>query len=232
MHISRAQSLLITIALLIAFFGASWWFTQSESGRQIDLTQVAEMAPATPSAPPLDERAPAESAVATSTPVPAAEISALLANASQDGSKFMLKDFHRSETRGGRSVWEITGSQGRYYPETNSAKVLDAKLTLHRKHNQEIVLTADQITISLQGTGLERADAEGHVVITHDKTTVLTTDHLEYESATGRVTAPGRVTIVGERIDLSGEGLEGELDTKRFTLLRDVSTTLKPPPSS
>ena len=235
MRITRRQSLIITVLILAAFFTLSIWFFRGEQAARLDLTSQnsswATSAP-TPTPKAVDPAGSLSSlppiVPSNQTPRVDPQVSALIEQATGEGSKFMLKDFHRSEMRAGKAVWEIKGSEGRYFPETNSATVSDAVLTLHRSHDHHVQLTAREVTIFLQGPGLKNAEAKGAVVITYDETTTLKTEFARFDNETGKITAPDKVRIEGESLDLTGIGLDGDLNAKEFRLAREVTTVLKP----
>lgn len=140
----------------------------------------------------------------------------------------MLKEFQRAEIRDGRKVWEAKGSQGQYFPENNTARIIDAKVWMYKKDGKVIVLSAGEALLHLQGAGLKGADASKGVTIVYDGKETMQTDSLTYDKEKDFILAPGHVEITGEMIDISGDELQGQLQENNFTLKRNVSTVLKP----
>jgi len=209
MRITRNQSIVFATAALIGFFVLASWLGRSP--RNVDLADLAR--PAT------------TSTAATPTPLAAPGVSTA---AVADPSNFMMKDFHRSETRDGKLIWEVVAARGQYFPESSSAKVNDAVVTMYRKNGQTIELRAAEATLYLEGVGLTRTEASGKVTVVYDRTTTLVTESATYDHTTNLVRAPGLVTITGELVDISGEELLGNIETKEFNLKRNVTTTIRP----
>lgn len=201
MKISKNQSLVLAVSIIALFFVIGILFMPKPSK-----IPVANLPQQTPTAAP--------------TPEPGV-------TPSQE-SKFMLKEFQRAEIREGRKVWEAKGSQGQYFPENNTAKVLDAKVWMFQKDGKVVVLSAGEALLRMQGVGLKGADATKGVVIVYDDKETLETESLSFDKENDRIHAPGHVQITGAMIDISGEELEGKLQTNDFILKKNVSTVIKP----
>lgn len=144
-------------------------------------------------------------------------------------SKFVLKEFSRSETRDGKKLWEVKAKSGQYYPESNTAKLEEATLWMFRDEGGPVELKAGHAKLYLKGVSLASAQVEGNVVINYpDKKVTLETDAAEFNQEKNSVSALGKVTIHGELLDIVGEGLSADLNTREFHLERDVKTVVKP----
>ena len=73
-------------------------------------------------------------------------------------SGVVLKDFHRSEVKDGKTIWEIQGTSGKYIPEKNMAEILSPTLTVSRTADEHIVLVGKRALLYLSGTELSRAE--------------------------------------------------------------------------
>jgi LPS export ABC transporter protein LptC len=204
MKITKNQSLALAVSIIALFFVCGVYFMPQSTTR----------------VPSVEDSHPASLA----TPLPGSTVPA----SPSPESKFILKDFERSEIRDGRKEWEAKGSQGQYFPENNSAKILNAKVWVYKKDGQVITLTAGEALLHLQGVGLSAADASKGVVIVYNNQEKLETDSLTYDKNKNLVSAPGFVKITGDSIDISGDELSGNLETKEFVLKRNVSSVLKP----
>ena len=202
MKITKNQSLVLAVSIIALFFAIGIWFMprSAKLPSNSTLTQAATPVP---------------------TPVETSE------TPSQE-SKFMLKEFQRAEIRDGRKVWEAKGVQGQYFPENNTAKIIEAKLWMYKKDGKVIVLNAGEALLRLQGAALKGADASKGVVVVYDDKQTLETDSLTYDKEKDLLFAPGFVQITGETIDISGDELEGDLQDNSFILKKNVSTVLKP----
>lgn len=143
-------------------------------------------------------------------------------------SRFVLGTFERSETRDGKKLWEIKAQRGEYFPESNSAAVEDALLTLYRE-NKPVELQAARATITLSGTSLTKADLTGGVKMVYlDQNVTVETPSAVIDMSANEVSAPGSVLVSGPDFEMHGNKFEGDLKSHNFRLSERVTTILRP----
>ena len=169
---------------------------------------------------PKSDLASKSSASQIPLPTPAADTTAT--------SRFVLGTFERNETRDGKKLWEIKAQRGEYFPESNSASVEEATLTLYRE-NKPVELKAARATITLTGTSLHRADLAGGVKMVYlDQNVTVETSDAMIDMTENRVSAPGSVSVNGPDFEMHGNKFEGDLKTHNFRLTERVTTILRP----
>lgn len=208
MHITKKQSLVIAIGTILLFFVVSIFGFKSRP---------------TPRNTP--QRA---SAVTSPTVAPVNSSTPITPEATQETSRFTLKEFHRSEVRDGKKLWEIYGTEGSVVAAANAAKIRDAKLSLYRPDGSQIDIKADEATVVLENATIASADLIGHVEIQKSKEYTLSTERLIYTKKAEQVSAPGRVNIQGPLIHVAGDALDGDLATNTFKLKKNVSSKILP----
>ena len=139
-----------------------------------------------------------------------------------------LNEFHRSETKEGRKVWEVTALTGRYFPQSNSADLEKAKIFVYKKDDSVVELQAEKAKLFLDGASLKQAEVSQGVKVNYDGKLFITTDNASYDHSREEVTAPGLVTLESENMTVTGEDLLAKINTKEFELRQNVSTTVKP----
>jgi LPS export ABC transporter protein LptC len=214
MKITRNQSLVLAVSIIAIFFLVGVLFLPSNE-EQIPLVNF--------DLPPPEPTAQTASVGVASSAFPTPD-----ASPTAGSSKFTLQEFHRTEIRDGKKLWEAKGTQAQYFPEANSALVKQAHIWIYRPDGTVVTLTAGQALLHLEGTGLKGAEAEHGVVIVYDQDERLETEKLSYLKKDNSIFAPGLVTITGKLIDVSGEVLRGNLESNNFTLEKNVETVLKP----
>lgn len=145
---------------------------------------------------------------------------------------FAMKDFHRSETKDGKMLWEIRGTEAEFAPNSKAVLIKDCKLHYISKDDTPVILTSKQAKLYLLGTVITRAEFIGDVKMIHDKETTVTTQNAEYLREENRLIAPDDVKIVGKLYTITGKRLEGDLETRSFQILKDVKSHLKPKSSN
>lgn len=146
----------------------------------------------------------------------------------EEPSQVSLNNFHRSETKDGVKLWEVTAERGQYFAERNQIKVTKAKFDFYKKDGTTIRMISDQALLSLSGASLNKAEASGSVTISYNDTLKIATEALSYDKEGNSVFAPGHVRITSETLDTEGEELSVDLETEHFTLSRSVKSTLRP----
>ncbi len=209
MHLSRRASQMIALLVLAAFFGAGLLFVRSGSERP--RTTMVE----SPSSDPTPE------------PTPLIPEAADSEEGGSDGTSFSLSDFHRSETRDGKVLWEISGKNAEYVPGGNTVELEECALTL-RTSDKPIQIASRFATLALKGPLIAKAVLTEDVVVVWNDEVTITTDEATYHREENRVTAPGTVSIRGSWYEIDGTRLEGDLESDSFKLFEDVSTVLDP----
>ena len=208
MKITRKQSIGIALGILVLFFGLS--FALMDTGSQASIPELPENAEALRS----DRQAAGE----LSSAIQAGEL----------GPAVTLNRFHRSESKDGRKLWEITAVSGQYLPEQHSALVQEATLLFFQKDGKVIQLEADQAKLKVEDANLNQAEIEGSVRITYNDEISLATDQALYDRVNNLVTAPGLVTIDSDMIEITGKEMRADLDKQEFVLQRSVNSVIKP----
>ncbi len=143
-------------------------------------------------------------------------------------SKFVLGEFHRSEVRDGKKVWEIKASQGKYHPEKGSALLNEARLWMFKKDGSSIELFSHNAEIFFQGAELSRADVSSDVKLIYNNDVTVETDEAHYVKADDTVLAPNKVVIKSNNTEVRGEDMRVQVEEQIITLSRNVETFINP----
>lgn len=150
-----------------------------------------------------------------------------LGNEVSEDSTVVLNNFHRSETKNGKVVWEVTAEQGQYSPDKASVILTKAVLFVYQKDNSKVALSADKATLFLDGTALKSAEVTGSVKV-HNEKALIETDLATWDNEKNLVHAPGIVSIKTESMDVSGKDMTVNITSKELFLASDVTSTVKP----
>ena len=174
------------------------------------LEPIAELAP---SASPTPETH--TTVVATPTP-------------DESGAVHVLNEFHRSESKNGKKLWEITGARAEYLMKENAARLTDAKLSLYRADDQTVQIEAQHALLHLSGSSFTKLEASGAVVLRRGAEFTLKTELATYDGESQVVHAPGAVTILNGRLEILGDDLTAHVQDESMHLARNVRTTIHP----
>lgn len=202
MRITKKQSLALTVLVFIAFSVLTYFILKRED---------------------LDENK-----LATTVQIEQQQVQEIKRMAPDPGSNFSLNDFHRSETRNGKVVWEVKATRGQYFPETSSAALENSQLWIYRKDNSKVEINSGSATIFLQGTGLGKAEATQGVKLIMNDSTVLDSDSATFDHVANTVHIPGAVQITNPRMKINGVGLDANLTKEEFTINAEVDTVIYP----
>lgn len=202
MHLTKSYSVILAVASIALFFGvATLWFRQRTSLPTVSIDESTHRL--------------VESA---SHDAPSTSIAPVVA----------LNEFHRSEVKNGRKLWEVKASRGEYNPETANIRLSEATVWIFRKDGEMIELQADTAGLHLDGQSLSHVELEGRVKVVRNNEVTVETDRATFERQSNLVRAPGRVELTSETLQVSGVGLEANVETKEIKLLSHVTSVVKP----
>lgn len=147
---------------------------------------------------------------------------------SSSDSRFVLSEFHRSEVKDGKKLWEIFGTQGQLITDKNTVRVENPHLILYKAKGDTVDIKATSADVELNGSAIGKATLIGNVVVSYNSTSTLSTQSLIFDQAEGSVRSNSRVKVVGDIFEVEGDELRGNINDKSFTLLKNVQSTLKP----
>lgn len=216
MGISKRQSFFIAGGALALFFLVGVLFLRGNS-KQVPIAEISKTDASNPSASPSD-----------------ASVQLGNANTSENQELspaqgiFTMNEFHRSEVKDGKKVWEVSGSKAQYLVNNNAVRIHDADLTLTGRDGKSTQLKTKQATIFLNGTTLSKAHLQDGVVAVYDNLYTLTTSEAECNREQNTVKMPNRVKIVGPSFEIEGDSLDGDIDSKLFAMRGEVLTIFHP----
>lgn len=132
--------------------------------------------------------------------------------------KLHLKDFHRIQIEKGDVTWDLKAGEARYLPENKVAYVNDPEVVINRKNDKPFNLKAKAGKLYLNGEKMDKAELEGEInfFVTGDFSTK--TDYAVLEVEKNEVTSPNLVVVEGEGFQISGRGMNLDLEKKKVRL--------------
>lgn len=198
MHLSRKQSIGLTISALVLFFLISIVLSRKEDESII---------------PQESER----------------KSSNTEGNVEKDFSHLLLKDFKRSQSSpDGKTSWSVTAKEGEYIFQQSSAELKDAIVTVSRANGRSFVLRSKNASIIFDGNSLKSATLKNSVELTHEDPRLdIKTEIAEYSGDENTITAPGKVTILSDSIEIYGNSMKANVESQEFELEHGVNSIIK-----
>ena len=138
-----------------------------------------------------------------------------------------IQNFHRVKREHGRTVWEITAREARYFEQDNQIVVLEPRMTFFMKDDGRATHVAGaEGRLTLEDRELQRVTLKGNVTVRLDDME-LQTDEATYDKTRDLITAPGIVTMHGRALRVQGRGMEVDVGPQHVRLLDDVHTTIR-----
>jgi len=142
-----------------------------------------------------------------------------------DAAQHIL-NFKRTKTERGRMVWEITADDARVQAEGGAVVVEAPRVTLFMKDGKPPAhITSDLGHVVFDGSELKQVALSGAVKVELEDLT-LHADTATYERSSDRITVPGAVTIDGDTLHVTGEGMEVDVAPRVMRVLRAVRTRI------
>ena len=230
MYITRRQSQIVAVSTLVLFFVVGIWFTTpANRGSQPKeptppKTTVAANTPEPSITTDTEQDSKTEQAATTEESTPPETPT----ETAPEAARFTLEEFHRSETRDGKLLWEIFGKNARYIAETNSVAIDDCKLTFFAQDEKQIDLRSGTALVFLDGPELSKAELRDGVTLVYDETITVNTTDADFDRSENVITSDSFVTISGGWYDFEGTGLHADLDAEQLKLKTDVESNFNP----
>lgn len=167
----------------------------------------------------------------TTTPIgmPAKTINSQEQDSSKEQSgTALLQEFHRTETKDGKPIWEISAKQGQYLSQGGGVKLVAPRLTMFRSAGQTVNVEAETATVFIEGAALKNAELSKAVKITLDSKTSISTELATYDKSIEAIASPGPVKISAEMITISGDSLKGNIANSEFVISGNVDSVINP----
>jgi len=139
-----------------------------------------------------------------------------------------IHDFRRVKVADdGRKVWEVAAEDAQYFEADQTVVIREAVLQLFLKDGRALGLQGREGRLRLAGRDLTRVELSGDIEVMLADYEVRT-DQAAYDHQQRRISAPGVVRIAGRAFELSGDGMEIDVEAQRLTLLHNVSMHVEP----
>jgi LPS export ABC transporter protein LptC len=142
-------------------------------------------------------------------------------------SALRIKDFHRSKVENGRKVWELFGDEANYSKEQREAIIKKPRFYYYDRDGKTAETSGAEARVFLSDKDLEKLQLQGDVRVSYQDF-VLNSDEAIYFPAKEVIVFPGKVTMVGDGLELEGSSMEVALQDQSVRLERNVKTKLEP----
>ncbi len=205
MYLSKKASRYLALALVAIFFAVAIFLIRSPQIPHDNATLI-------------DRQIPNESATLapSASPSPAAS-----------DAQVTLTEFHRSEVKNGKKIWEIKATRGEYLSGGSAIRITDAILWLYRENADTMQLKAQNALIKIENAQLREAELTGSVELVYGKV-VVTTAQAFFNPNTNTVTAPGPTKISSDIFETTGEGLSVDVTKRQAFFKKNVHSRVKP----
>ena len=113
-------------------------------------------------------------------------------------SALEVKDFHRTQVKDGRKLWEVAGEEVRYLKKDKEAVVKKPRLVFYHKNGEALEVAGDEGRLFFTGQEMERVHIQGALQVNYSGY-ILQANELLYVKGKDRVVLPGKVTVKGNR---------------------------------
>jgi LPS export ABC transporter protein LptC len=138
-----------------------------------------------------------------------------------------IQNFRRVKVEKGRTVWEITATDARYFDDTHEVVVREPRMTFYLDEGKRTArVEGAEGRLVVDGQEVESLTLQGNVAVMLDDLQ-LETEEATYVRARDLITSPAPVKLHGPTLEVHGRGMEVEVGPQLVRLLEDVHTTLR-----
>lgn len=138
-----------------------------------------------------------------------------------------IQDFRRVKVKDGRKVWEVAAQDGQYFENEKVVVVRGAVMEWYLEDGRTVGLRGDEGRIVLDDRDVVRVELSGDIQVSLADYVVHATS-ATYDHERQMIMAPGAIKVSGQALELTGDGLEVDVETQRLSLLRNVVMELQP----
>ncbi len=137
-----------------------------------------------------------------------------------------LEQLHYTQTEEGRRRWTLDADKAEYRRQQGQAALETVQLTLYEAGRLGPVrLQADQGLLDQEERQVE---VWGNVVIKTERGEQLYTERLHYDDQQRRLSTDGPVRLLSDRMELTGIGMQIDLEREQLLIKKDVWMLLLP----
>jgi LPS export ABC transporter protein LptC len=138
-----------------------------------------------------------------------------------------VKDFHRTQIKDGRKLWEVSGEEIRYLKKEKEAVIKKPRVVFYHEDGDALEVQGDEGRLFFDGQEMERVQLQGEMEVKYSGY-VLRANELLYVKGEDRVVLPGKVSVKGKGLELEGVGMEISLRDEKLQLHQKVKTRFEP----
>ncbi len=207
MRLSKRQSKTLSILILLIFMGGSILFVRNPTQDNLALNANVTASQVVDSDLPESETNPVEEEM----------VSAL-----------SLDDFQRSETRDGKTIWDVKGKNAKFFPKENAVLITDGRLNFNTQDDKPVFVQGGEAFLTLDGVSLQKAELSKAVTLRFDERIVMQSEVAIYDPIAETIAVPGEVKIESELLEVTGTGMETNLKLQEAHILSNVRSIIKP----
>ena len=136
-----------------------------------------------------------------------------------------LQNLHYTQNEDGQRRWTLDADKAEYLKENSTARLEEVRLVYYKTQSfGDVHLKADRGELAQDSREL---DVWGDVVLTTERQEKFFTDRLHYSDQKRRLSTESNIRIVSPRLDLTGTGLQVDVDKGYLVVKSNVRALIR-----
>jgi len=136
-----------------------------------------------------------------------------------------LQNLHYTQNEDGQRRWTLDADKAEYLKENSTARLEEVRLVYYKAQSfGDVHLKADRGELAQDSREL---DVWGDVVLTTERQEKFFTDRLHYSDQKRRLSTESNIRIVSPRLDLTGTGLQVDVDKGYLVVKSNVRALIR-----
>jgi len=136
-----------------------------------------------------------------------------------------LQNLHYTQNEDGQRRWTLDADKAEYLKENSTARLEEVRLVYYKAQSfGDVHLKADRGELAQDSREL---DVWGDVVLTTERQEKFFTDRLHYSDQKRRLSTESNIRIVSPRLDLTGTGLQVDIDKGYLVVKSNVRALIR-----
>jgi LPS export ABC transporter protein LptC len=142
------------------------------------------------------------------------------------GTLLHARNFHWTQMKGDRKLWELNAGEASYSNDKTSLKLREPELSMVLDDGKTLMLHAAMAELKLTGNHINQAQLSGGLDLTYGDI-ALSTAEATFWPDRDMIQAPGPVQVRSPGFNVTGVGLEAHPRARLFALQHEVRTEIK-----
>lgn len=139
-----------------------------------------------------------------------------------------MEQFIFRQTKDGALQWEVKAQQASLYEDRNEALLKTVQVAMLGSRGKELTVHGEEAQLNTLTKDFTLSNRSSDIAVRFESGYVVYTNHLHWSDKSQELSTRDPVSIEGNGLRITGQGLKGKLDQEEFQVLDNVHVDFLP----